>query len=73
MALVRDFFKKSKEKKLVKLLDGNDLIAEFKLEPGPIIGKLLAAVEEAHAVGDVRDKAQALALAKKLLNKERRK
>ncbi|MEK6563568.1 MAG: HD domain-containing protein [Candidatus Omnitrophota bacterium] len=73
LALVRDFFKKSKEKKLVKLLDGNDLIAEFKLEPGPIIGKLLAAVEEAHAVGDVRDKAQALALAKKLLNKERRK
>ena len=73
LALARDFFKKSKEKKLVKLLDGNDLIAEFRLEPGPLIGKLLAAVEEAQAVGDVRDKAQALALAKKLLNKERRK
>jgi len=73
LALAKDFFRKSKEEKLTKLIDGDDLMAEFKLEPGPLIGKLLAAVDEAQAVGDVRDKAQAFALAKKLLKKERDK
>ena len=46
-------------------------MVEFKLEPGPLIGKLLIAVEEAQAVGDVRDKAQAFILAKKLLKKKK--
>ena len=70
LGLAKDFFKKSKEKKLTKLINGDDLMAEFKLEPGPLIGKLLIAVEEAQAVGDVRDKAQAFILAKKLLKKK---
>src|SRR3989339_890022 len=73
LALAKDFFRKSKEKKFIKLINGNDVMAEFKLEPGPLIGKLLAAVEEAQAVGDVRDKAQAFVLAKKLIKKERQK
>src|SRR3989339_1182911 len=73
LALAKDFFRKSKEEKFIKLINGNDLMAELKLEPGPLIGKLLAAVDEAQAVGDVRDKAQAFVLAKKLIKKERQK
>src|SRR3989339_472968 len=73
LALAKDFFRKSKEKKFIKLINGNDLMAELKLEPGPLIGKLLSAVDEAQAVGDVRDKAQAFVLAKKLIKKERQK
>jgi len=73
LALAKDFFRKSKEKKFIKLINGNDLMAELKLEPGPLIGKLLSAVEEAQAVGEIRDKAQAFVLAKKLIKKERQK
>ena len=71
LGLAKDFFRKSKEKKLIKVINGDDLMAEFKLEPGPLIGKLLIAVEEAQAIGDIRDKAQAFILAKKLLKKKR--
>ena len=73
LALAKDFFRKSKEEKFIKLINGNDLMAELKLEPGPLIGKLLSAVEEAQAVGEIRDKAQAFVLAKKLIKKERQK
>ncbi|MDO8747866.1 MAG: HD domain-containing protein [Candidatus Omnitrophota bacterium] len=73
LGLAKDFFRKSKKKKFIKLINGNDLMAEFKLESGPLIGKLLIAIEESQAVGDIRDKAQAFVLAKKLIKKERQK
>ncbi len=41
------------------LLDGNDLQKEFHLQPGAVIGKLLAALKEAQASGEVLDKEQA--------------
>lgn len=71
VGLAKEFFRKKKEKKLPKLINGDDLMAEFKLESGPLIGKLLIAVEEAHAIGEITAKAQALALVKKLLKKKR--
>ncbi|HTX90834.1 MAG TPA: HD domain-containing protein [Anaerolineales bacterium] len=42
------------------LLDGNDLMHELSLKPGPLIGKLLEAIREAQAVGSVSDRDQAL-------------
>jgi tRNA nucleotidyltransferase/poly(A) polymerase len=47
------------------LVDGNDLMRELSLTPGPIVGKLLEAVREAQAVGDVSTRDQALELARK--------
>ncbi len=41
------------------LLDGNDLQKEFHLQPGAVIGKLLAALKEAQASGEVLDEEQA--------------
>lgn len=42
------------------LLSGRDLIDEFGLKPGRLIGVLLARLKEAQAVGQVTDRAEAL-------------
>ena len=52
------------------LLDGNDLMRELTLQPGPLIGKLLEAVREAQAVGDVSSLEQAKELARGRLKEE---
>ena len=43
------------------LLDGHDLIEEFELEPGPVIGELLNDLIEAQVEGKVRIREEALA------------
>lgn len=50
------------------LLTGDDLIRELGLQPGPIIGRLLEAIREAQAAGEVRNRSAALALARRILN-----
>ena len=44
------------------LIDGHDLLREFELQPGPLVGELLEAVREAQVGGDVRTREEALAL-----------
>jgi poly(A) polymerase len=39
------------EQKKKKLVDGNDIMKEFKLKPGPNIGKILEAVQDAYLEG----------------------
>jgi hypothetical protein len=46
----------------VKLIDGNDIMNNFDLAPGPLIGKLLDMVNEAYASGDLNTRDEALAL-----------
>ena len=46
----------------VKLIDGNDIMSAFGLTPGPLIGKLLATANEAHASGELSTREEALAL-----------
>ena len=46
----------------VKLIDGNDIMDTFDLAPGPLVGKLLAMVNEAHASGELSTSEEALAL-----------
>jgi hypothetical protein len=38
---------------------------ELGLAPGPVVGRLLAALEEAQAVGEVEDRASALAFVRR--------
>ena len=52
----------------VKLVDGHDIMNAFGLAPGPLIGKLLARVREAHASGELSTKKEALALVRKELS-----
>ena len=46
----------------VKLIDGDDIMDEFDLAPGPLVGRLLAIVNEAHASGEISTREEALAL-----------
>ncbi|MFA5022589.1 MAG: HDIG domain-containing metalloprotein [Patescibacteria group bacterium] len=63
--------KKSKNKiQLAKsLVNGTDLIKEFKLKSSPQIGQLLALVREAQLQGKIKDKKQGLLLVKKAIKK----
>jgi putative nucleotidyltransferase with HDIG domain len=54
------------------VIDGNELMNELGLQPGPMIGELLAAIREAQATGDVTSREQALTFAKERANKESR-
>ena len=67
--LISEYFLKKKEKQLPRLINGDDLIKEFKLQPGPSIGKILREVEEIQAIGKIHSKKEALDLAEKILNK----
>lgn len=64
--LIDRFFKAKKEQPFVPLVNGHDLIREFKLKPGPDFAKILASVEEAQHLGRVTTKMEALALALKV-------
>jgi len=52
----------------VKLIDGHDLIDIFGLTPGPLIGELLATVNEAHATGELSTREEALAFVRRKLS-----
>ena len=45
-----------------RLLDGHDIIARFAIAPGPMVGDMLALVEEAHATGEIESREEAIAL-----------
>lgn len=50
-------------------VSGHDLMRELGLAPGPTVGRLLAAIAEAQAAGEVSDRETALALARRELER----
>ena len=55
-----------------RYLDGNEVMKELGLKPGPQVGEVLRAVEEAVAVGAARNRGQALRVAREALDRSRR-
>ena len=53
-----------------RLVTGDDLLEQFKMTPGPIVGELLAAIHEAQAGGEITDRQQALAFANNWLERK---
>ncbi len=53
----------------VRYLDGHAVMKAFKMKPGPAVGEALRAVDEAVALGRVRTRAEALAVARKALDR----
>ena len=47
-----------------RLLDGNEVMAEFDLAPGSRVGKVLEAIREAQATGKVSTREEALSFVK---------
>src|SRR3989338_10854954 len=70
LGLIRKYFKKQKEKKLPRILTGDELMKKFKLEPSPLIGKMLSEIEELQAIGKIKTKAEALEAARKIWKSE---
>jgi putative nucleotidyltransferase with HDIG domain len=66
--LVKEYFHR-REKLAAKkrLLTGDDLMERFGLTPGPLIGRLLAELEEAEVTGKVANKEEAFEFADKLI------
>jgi hypothetical protein len=53
----------------VRLLDGDDIMRELGLEPGTKVGELLRVIREAQAVGEISSRVEALALARRHLER----
>jgi poly(A) polymerase len=53
----------------VKLVDGHDIMDAFDLAPGPLVGKLIAIVNEAHASGEINTRQEALALVRRQVSR----
>ena len=51
-----------------RLLSGHDLMRRLQLPPGPAVGRLLEALDEARAAGEIATQEQALTLAAQLLS-----
>jgi len=65
--LIKEYFRRKKEKKLPRLISGDDLLKKFKLAPSPLIGKILREIEELQAIGKIKNKKEALQSAKKFI------
>ena len=65
--LIKEYFTKEKEKEPIRLINGDDLISRFKLEPSPLIGKILSEIEEAQAIGKIKTKKQAFEIALRII------
>jgi putative nucleotidyltransferase with HDIG domain len=50
-----------------RLVDGHELMRKFKLKPGPIIGRLLAEIQDAQVEGKVLTKEDAILFSKRWL------
>ncbi|MEL7562647.1 HD domain-containing protein [Dehalogenimonas sp. 4OHTPN] len=50
-----------------RLVDGNELQARFGMKPGPAMGRILEAVAEARATGEIASKEEALTMAERLI------
>jgi poly(A) polymerase len=67
LGLIKECFSRKKEPKLVRLINGDDLIKKFKLSPSPLVGKVLREIEELQAIGKIRTKKEALTIARKFI------
>ena len=52
----------------IPLLNGNDLMMQFDLTPGPMIGRLIEDLKEEQAAGQIKNRSQALDWAEERIN-----
>jgi poly(A) polymerase len=60
-AMMFDYFELKKQKPLAKIIDGNIIMKEFKLKPGPWIGEMINLVLDKQNENKVKDTKSALA------------
>jgi poly(A) polymerase len=69
--LIHRLLNQNREKKPAPFLNGNHIMRKFKLAPGPLIGKVLLGLEEAQAIGKIKNKKEAFRLAAILIKRKR--
>jgi poly(A) polymerase len=57
--LLREYFADKNEPPARRLVDGNDIMDKFGLEPSPVIGRILKELEELQAIGKIKTKEEA--------------
>jgi len=67
LGLIKEYFRRSRQKKVPRLITGDDLMDELRLGPSKLIGKMLREVEELQAAGKVRTRLEALKAARRLI------
>jgi poly(A) polymerase len=67
--LLRSYYEERTKLLPEKLIDGHVLIKKLRLKPGPLIGQLLEAVQDAQAEGKVTTRGDAVVYAKGLLRR----
>ncbi len=65
--LLREYFSSLGRKVLPRLVNGNDLMRRFGLEPSPVVGSLLAGLEEQRAIGRINTREEAFKAASSML------
>jgi len=50
-----------------RFLNGEELMEALSLKPGPVVGKLLADIQEAQAAGEITNRQQAIEFARNRL------
>ncbi len=65
------FEKKEEQVTPPSLVDGDDVMREFSLQPGSLVGKLLEGIREAQAAGEITNREEALAFARKRLEQRK--
>ena len=66
--LERGFEQTDRIEKTDKLLDGRTLMKNLDIQPGIMVGRLLRAIDEAHALGEVSSEGDAIIMAKEILD-----
>ena len=71
--LLENYFEKPEETIAPRrLVNGNDLMHEFNLEPGRVVGELLEAVREGQAIGKIITREDAISFASEWLDENRK-
>ncbi|MCX5700675.1 MAG: HD domain-containing protein [Candidatus Omnitrophica bacterium] len=68
-SLIKEYLKKDKEVKHARLVNGNQIMQEFKLSPSPLIGEILSELDELQAIGKIKTSKQAFQAAVKYIKK----
>lgn len=71
--LLKEYFRRKEENKPARLVNGDLLMKHCKLSPSPLVGKILAELEELQAIGAVRTRADALDAAAEMLQQMRQR
>ncbi len=66
LSLVREYFREKKEKKPVRLVNGDEVMRACGLTPSPLVGRILKELDELQAIGKLKNRTQVLLYAAKL-------